>query len=119
MPDLSQEAARAEALRDFRMGIYAQSSQESLSFKWRTVVAMLTAWGAVPFPLTIEKVAMLGASLKTGGYQSAPGYLSLYRTTGARDGAGYWPGPGDGLPRRGAVVCQRIGSTPSRPRRCH
>ena len=88
---MSTEAARAEALSEFRLGIYAESSRHSLGFKWRTVVRLLAVWGAVPFLPTVDKIAMLGAALKAGGYRSAPGYLSLYRTAAAREGCPQGP----------------------------
>ena len=78
MPDLGREADREGALEGFRQGIYAESSRTSLSFKWRTVERIFAVWGASPYPISPNKVAMLGATLKAGGYRSAPGYLSLY-----------------------------------------
>ena len=49
IPDLSSESARAAALEEFRLSIYADSSRSSLSFKWRTVERMFQAWGWPPF----------------------------------------------------------------------
>ena len=86
MPELADEASRAAALNDYHSAIYAESSRESLGFKWRTILKIFSAWGADPYPPTVDKITLLAASLKAGGYRSAPGYLSLYRTSGARAG---------------------------------
>ena len=86
MPDLTTETSRAEALEQFRMSVYADSSRTTLSFKWRTVTRMFAAWGVEPFPPSPQKVALLGAAPRAGGYRSAPSYLSLFRTTAARHG---------------------------------
>ena len=48
-------------------------------------------WGTPPLPPTIGKVALLGATLRAGGYRSAAGYLSLYRSTCTRDGYSFSP----------------------------
>ena len=88
------------------MSIYAPSSRESLSFKWRTVARIFAAWGVEPFPPTVEKIAFLGAGLKAGGYRSAPGYMSLYRTSAAR--AGFQAGPEQAVAYRDAArACTR------------
>lgn len=91
LPDLAAPSARAVALADFRADIYTESSRDSLAFKWRTVVRMLADWGVDLYPPSVEKVYLLGASLKAGGYRSAPGYLSLYRVTCAREGHAFGP----------------------------
>ena len=85
-PSLDSAEERAAALAEFHGDVYAQSSRESLGFKWRTVERAFASWGAAPFPPTVPKISMLGAVLKAGGYRSAPGYLSLYRTSAARLG---------------------------------
>ena len=91
MPALAAPAARAAALADFHADVYAESSRASLGFKLRTVTRMFADWGVELCPPTVEKVYLLGASLKAGGYRSADGYLSLYRSTCARHGHGFGP----------------------------
>ena len=86
VPDLTDPAARATALNEYYMDVYAESSQVSLGFKWRTILRIFGTWGADPFPPTLDKITLLAATLKAGGYRSAPGYLSLYRSSGARAG---------------------------------
>ena len=91
LPALASPAIRAAALADFHANVYAGSSRASLGFKLRTVTRMFADWGVALCPPTAEKVYLLGASLKKGGYRSADGYLSLYRTTCARHGHGFGP----------------------------
>ena len=85
-PSLGTEAERASAIAELHGDVYAPSSRDSLAFKWRTVQRAFDAWGADPFPPSVTKVTMLAAALKAGRYRSAPGYLSLYRTSSARLG---------------------------------
>ena len=62
-----------------------------MRFKLRTVLRVFADWGTDPLPPTPDKVALLGATLRAGGYRSAAGYLSLYRSTCARDGYAFGP----------------------------
>ena len=91
LPDLSAPASRAAALADFHGDVYAGTSRESNAFKLRTILRVFADWGTEPYPPSVDKVALLGATLKAGGYRSAAGYLSLYRTTCAREGHGFGP----------------------------
>ena len=123
LPSLASPEARAAALEDFHADLYAASSQVSLGFKWRTVTRMIAAWGLEVLPPTVEKIYLLGAALKAGGYRSAAGYLSLYRTTCGRHGHDF--GPALALALRDAVrSCQRgqgapVQATPLPMRRFH
>ena len=91
MPDLAAPGARQAALAEFHDAVYADSSRATLRFKWRTVLRIFADWGTEPLPPTPGKVALLGATLRAGGYRSAAGYLSLYRTTCAREGYAFGP----------------------------
>ena len=91
MPDLTAPAAREDAMAAFQADIYAETSKASLAFKWRTITRMFAAWGVELYPPTVWRVHLLGASLKAGGYRSAAGYISLYRTAAGRHGHAFGP----------------------------
>ena len=91
MPDLTVPVAKAAALAEFHEGMYAGSSRHSMAFKWKTILRAFADWGTEPYPPSIGKVHWLGATLKAGGYRSAAGYLSLYRSSCARAGHGFGP----------------------------
>ena len=91
LPLLTSPAARADALAEFHADVYSASSRASLGFKLRTVTRLFADWGVELCPPTVEKVYLLGTSLKAGGYRSADSYLSLYRSTCARHGHGFGP----------------------------
>ena len=57
----------------------------------RTITRIFADWGTPLLPPTVGKVALLGATLRAGGYRSAAGYLSLYRTHCARADHGFGP----------------------------
>ena len=67
LPDLSAPASRAAALADFHGDVYAGTSRESNAFKLRTILRVFADWGTEPYPPSVDKVALLGATLKAGG----------------------------------------------------
>ena len=70
----------------FKTEFYAASNQQVVRAKWRTITAMLAMWGHPPFPISVDKVFCLGASLKRGQYRSAGAYLSTYKIEAERHG---------------------------------
>ena len=93
LPDLTVPVAKAAALAEFHEGMYAGSSRHSMAFKWKTILRAFADWGTEPYPPSIGKVHWLGATLKAGGYRSAAGYLSLYRSNCARARDNVWVQP--------------------------
>ena len=86
IPDLSTEAARASALEDLVMDIYAPSNRASVASRIRLCERVLAMWGLPALPPSARTISALGASLKAGGYRSASVYLSCYKTWSARHG---------------------------------
>ena len=91
LPDLSAPAAREAALAEYHEGVYSGTSRHTMTFKWRTITRIFADWGTDLYPPSVGKVHLLGATLKAGGYRSAAGYVSLYRTHCARAGHGFGP----------------------------
>jgi len=67
-------------------GVYATTTSASNDARWRTVLKIFSKFGLRPWPPGVDQVLALGGALKAGGYRSAAGYLSLYRTTAVRLG---------------------------------
>ena len=86
IPDLSTEAARASAMEDLVMDIYAPSNRASVSSRIRLCERVLAMWGLPALPPSARTISALGASLKAGGYRSASVYFSCYKTWSARHG---------------------------------
>ena len=83
---MDTEEARGAAMDAFVLGMHAASSTHVRQVKLTTVGRLLGLWGLTPYPLTVDKVKVLGAALKAGGYRTAESYLLLYRGEAVRRG---------------------------------
>ena len=86
VPGLDTEEARSAAMDAFVLGMHAASSTHVRQVKLTTVSRLLGLWGLAPHPLTVDKIRVLGAALKAGGYRTAESYLLLYRGEAVRRG---------------------------------
>ena len=72
-------------LEAFDNAIYAKSTMVKNASTWSWACRVLAAWGhASPLPLTAEKVRLLGATLRAGGYRSFRNYLCFVRVVAER-----------------------------------
>ena len=70
---------RARALEDLTDSFYAVSSGPAVRARRTCYARLLSLWGVVPLPITVEKVLWLAAGLKARRYRSAPSVLSQLR----------------------------------------
>ena len=70
---------------------YAASARAGVEPRRTFAEKALARWNQEPYPPSVEKLERLAATLKAGGYRSATGYLSLYRSSCARAGHGFGP----------------------------
>ena len=77
-----------DALAKFRSERQAVTKADAHGSILSTIQRSLEPWGLEAFPMTVETVVCLGASLKEGAYQSADNYFSAYRTEAVRVGPG-------------------------------
>ena len=66
---------RQEALADLDENVLARSSQEPFQSRVRTWVDLCQAWAVEPWPISLEAVRNVAASLRRGGYRSAQNYF--------------------------------------------
>ena len=72
--------ALAAALPDLRAeSQYANNTGATRDSRWGLWVRLSEQWQLPPFPLTIELVSAIGASLKAGGYRSAAQVFGMAR----------------------------------------
>ena len=86
LPEWRDADHRAEALSRFRSERQATTTADSHSSILNTIGKALVPWGLTAFPMTLETIECLGASLKEGAYQSSENYFSAYRTEAVRRG---------------------------------
>eukprot|EP00438_Fugacium_kawagutii_P005920 Skav229270 [mRNA] locus=scaffold952:186213:187874:- [translate_table: standard] len=67
---------REESLRIFHDEIYAKSNANTTDSRLKTWRKIAEAWHIPPWPLTVDTVWKIGASLKAGGYKSSKLYFS-------------------------------------------
>ena len=72
LPQWRNEADRQTALGDLERDAHAASTLDAMHAKLRTVARALAGWGLTPFPPSQSSVRALAATLKRGGYRSAP-----------------------------------------------
>lgn len=70
----AQPNNRKRSLEALDKDIVAKSSAPSHESRLRTFRALAAAWQVAPFPLSVESIRCVGASLKAGGYRSAQLY---------------------------------------------
>ena len=72
-----RELALAE--KEFEEGFYAETSKAGRDSLLRTFCKLAHAAGKTPFPLTVEVVRSVGATLKKAGYRSVANYFARAR----------------------------------------
>ena len=70
----AQPNNRKRSLEELDRDVVARSSAPSHDSRLKTFRALAAAWEVQPFPLSVETVRCVGASLKAGGYRSAQLY---------------------------------------------
>lgn len=65
---------RKRSLEELDRDVVARSSAPAHDSRLKTFRALAAAWEVQPFPLSVESVRCVGASLKAGGYRSAQLY---------------------------------------------
>ena len=66
---------RRDALADLDENVLARSSQAPLQSRVRTWVDLCQAWAVEPWPISLEAIRNVAASLRRGGYRSAQNYF--------------------------------------------
>ena len=74
------EENRDAALADIDGNILARSSQAPFQSRVRTWTDVCHAWAQEPWPITAEKLRMVAASFRRGGYRSAQNYFDSATT---------------------------------------
>ncbi|CAE7450229.1 unnamed protein product [Symbiodinium sp. KB8] len=64
-----------EALADIDENVLARSSQGPFQSRVRTWVDLCQAWAVEPWPISLEAIRSVAASLRRGGYRSAQNYF--------------------------------------------
>ena len=67
---------REETLRQFHDEIYAKSNSDTNKSRLKTWRKLAEAWQIAAWPIEVDTVWKIGASLKAGGYKSAKLYFS-------------------------------------------
>ena len=75
-PGPLSEEGRAKAWTVFQEGLDAASTRHVVAAKMRTSARFLRYWGFDLYPITVDKVGALGATLKLGGYRTAESYMA-------------------------------------------
>ena len=71
----AQPNNRKRALADLDQDVVARSSAPSQESRLRTFRSLAAAWEVAPFPLSVESIRCVAASLKAGGYRSSQLYF--------------------------------------------
>ena len=66
---------RKRSLEDLDAGVLATSTRGPVESRRRTWQEICEAWDITPWPITVESIRAVAASLKAGGYQSAQLYF--------------------------------------------
>jgi hypothetical protein len=66
----------ATALTDYQQDKFAKASRESLAARLKWWADRAAAQSVQPYPLDVDKVTIMGALLKAGGYRAAAMYFS-------------------------------------------
>ena len=74
------EENRDAALADIDGNILARSSQAPFQSRVRTWTDVCHAWAQEPWPITAEKLRMVAASFRRGGYRSVQNYFDSATT---------------------------------------
>ena len=74
------EENRDAALADIDANILARSSQAPFQSRVRTWTDVCHAWAQEPWPITAEKLRMVAASFRRGGYRSVQNYFDSATT---------------------------------------
>ena len=69
------EEHRRDALADLDENVLARSSQAPFQSRVRTWVDLCQAWAVEPWPISLEAIRNVAASLRRGGYRSAQNYF--------------------------------------------
>ena len=73
---LRTPAGRAAALQEIDDLVAAPSAKNNASQRWQTWCEMLEPFGERPLPVTAEKVRMVAAGLRAGGFRKAQRYFA-------------------------------------------
>ena len=71
----AQPNNRKRALAELDHDVVARSSAPSQESRLRTFRSLAAAWEVAPFPLSVESIRCVAASLKAGGYRSSQLYF--------------------------------------------
>ena len=71
----AQPNNRKRALAELDQDVVARSSARSQESRLRTFRSLAAAWEVAPFPLSVESIRCMAASLKAGGYRSSQLYF--------------------------------------------
>ena len=84
--DLADPEVQQVALAELRRDVFAPSHAPVVESKLKTVQKALALWQLELLPPSVASIEALAASLKWGGYRSAPSYLSIYKGYVERSG---------------------------------
>ena len=71
----AQPNNRKRSLAELDQDVVARSSAPSQESRLRTFRSLAAAWEVAPFPLSVESIRCVAASLKAGGYRSSQLYF--------------------------------------------
>ncbi|CAE7252455.1 DNMT3B [Symbiodinium sp. CCMP2592] len=88
LAEAAQPAKRQAALDALQADVLAATTKSSVDSRVKAWQELCLAWEKVPFPIKVETVKCIGASLKAGGYHSCSNYFGAavghqMRTMGA------------------------------------